>query len=292
MKFYYYLASSFCVINIFEFKWYYFKRKGQFFIQTYHGDRGPKKVLLELNNDYDVCDGKVTDLFVSGSEFGSNRAPSAFKYSGRIIQKGMPRNDQLVVIDSEKANLIKQKLNIPTDKRVLLYCPTFRDDAHLNFNQYLDLNVLRQSIDGNPIILFRKHRVDRVSTSRQFDDSGILDVSNYPDMSDLLLIADILISDYSTAVYDFALTSRPIVLYLFDYASYASTRNLKFRLESTGLKIVTSQKELIDYLSQGEFGDSKNIDAQCLAFFKTNESGFSSEKICSIIDSEFKKHIL
>lgn len=283
-KFVKYLCSSFCVINNFEYTWFYKKRKKQFFVQTYHGERGVKKILLDNNYTLDqVRDYLVTDLCVSGSKFGTKKFKSAFNYGGEIIEFGIPRNDELV--KGKTNDDLKAKLGIPLDKKVLLYAPTFRDSDN-QFNEIIDFCELKKALGEEYVFLIRKHRVMKEIKNVP---SFVLDVSDYPDIADILLITDFLITDYSSVAFDFVLTEKPVLLAVFDIESYMSnSRPFMFDLNECGLPIAKNMNELIAIINAYSNNDYAKCDRKALDFFGTFETGESSKEICKRIDNFYK----
>lgn len=285
------LLSSFCVINNFEFTSIFIKRKKQLFIQTYHGDRGPKKILFDCDSSVECLDNKVTDLMIVGSKFGAERALSAFRYTGKILQIGMPRNDQLIIPDNNKALEIRKRLNIPDNKKVLLYAPTFRN-VPTDYSKNIDLKRINQLLNEEYVILVRMHRADKQKDL--FVKNGTaMDVSWYPDVSDILLITDYLITDYSSVAFDFALRLKPIILYMFDYCEYIkSSRGLMFDIKDCGLKTAFTKEELEDVVLNTSHTVFAELDLQSLAFFGTTETGKSANIICEVINDEYTKRFV
>ena len=120
-------ATARCFVDNFNRPIYMLKFPDQLYVQTWHGDRGFKKVLFDMNDGLDYPDGAQMDLAVSGSRFGTEVYRTAFRYSGAVLQTGMPRNDALVRRDLSRGEAARRALNLPEGARVMLYAPTFRD---------------------------------------------------------------------------------------------------------------------------------------------------------------------
>lgn len=294
ISFYKELSTSFCYITNTENGPNIFKRKNQFFIQTWHGDRVPKKVLYNADDlsklFFEICDDKITDLCISGSAIGTEVYRTAFKYSGEILEKGMPRNDKLVYPNDKESNTIRQKLGIKDDCKILLYAPTFRDN---NFKNKQDVNVdlirLKDILEADGTkwkILVRAHSA---SSGFNINNKEYIDVTYYPDMADLLLVSDILITDYSSCSGDFILKDNLVVLAMFDYDSYVNDcRTLAFVPSEVGYFVAYNQEMLEEIISNSTDEDIKQNCNKLCENFQIKESGRSSEIICNIICDKYR----
>ena len=140
----------------------------------------------------------------------------------------MPRNDELSkVMTTQEKERIKKKLNIPVNKKVILYVPTYREyDNNKNENYIkppIDINKWKKQLENDYILLFRIHYETERILGLTFDDF-IYNVSNYESINDLLKIADVLISDYSGIIFDYAILERPIYSFAYDYEKYIELR--------------------------------------------------------------------
>lgn len=265
------------------------KRKGQLFIQTWHGDRGIKKILFDsldargLSHElYNFYDYKLTDCFVIGSDYAENRIRTAFKYTGMTLKKGCPRNDCLVT--PTNGETIRKAIGILPGYKVVLYAPTLRRNSQLikgNIDINQTLNTL--SRDGNEwICLVRAH--PKSLGIEIIDGSDIIDVTDYPDMADLLVIADVLITDYSSCAGDYIITKRPLILAQFDYETYLQEdRSLNIDLEEAGFFIAKNQDELNNLIENTSLEDFSRNDEKLCHFFGIHESGQSAEEVCHFI---------
>lgn len=204
-------AASHVVTNI-EMPGYYAKRPGAFYLQTWHGT--PLKRIA-----FDVADPRFAagryltrlradiakwDALVSPNPFSTEVFRRAFGYEGRVLETGYPRNDHLA---AERA-AARRGLGLADGERAILYCPTWRDRP--DFDLRLDLAAL----PGTVLLRLHPHaRLDAVPP-------GVRDVSGHGDMRELLAAADVLITDYSSAMFDFAVTGRPMLFFVDDLAAY------------------------------------------------------------------------
>jgi len=275
------------------------KRKGQFFIQTWHGDRGFKKCLYENTEhkkDYNIVDNKVTDICVAGSDFGVDFYRKAFKYEGEILREGMPKNERLLLDDEGEISNLRQKLGIPDQCRILTYAPTFRDTCTQCQPTVIDIEqtlcALEETWNEPWICLIRAHAASKGIVA-EVDNRRIFDVSSVSDMADVLLVSDMLITDYSSCAGDYILCKKPVVLAVFDKDEYErESRSLKMPIEETGFYIAYNQDELNNLIKNTTEEEYAHRCEAVMEYYGTAESGKASEIICHRIDDAYKKYIL
>ena len=211
------------------------KRDDQVYLQTWHGTplkrigldieppRRPNTVAyLERQNE----DTPKWDLLLAPNAFATPIFRRAFAFDGEIAETGYPRNDLLRHPErAERAAQVRRLLGIPAGKRVVLYAPTWRDDAfqqggRYRFDLQLDLEAVSDALGGDHVILLRTHFNVRDPLSGSDLGTGLMDVTRYPDIAELYLISDVLITDYSSAMFDFALTGRPMLFFTYDLEHY------------------------------------------------------------------------
>lgn len=268
------------------------KSQKQRFIQTWHGDKAFKKVLLDETRDFvpEQIEG-YCDLAVAGSEYGKRQYESAFRYKGRILMEGTPRNDRLVQNDPDLQQALKKSLNISENIKLLLYAPTLRREASQNKQkqQIQDLNISKtldhlEEKDGCKWICLLRAHPAMVGLSGAGDDSRIMDVSSYEDMADLLLISDMLITDYSSCAGDFALLRRPLVLYQADRQEYLEKdRTFYFDIDESPYFVAQNQEQLESIIADMTPEKvAENCD-EILEFYGDCETGHAAESVAKII---------
>ncbi len=272
-------STARCFVDNFNRPQYMLKFPGQIYVQTWHGDRGFKKVLFDMGTGEPFPDGAQMDLAVSGSDFGSRVYRSAFGYKGEILAEGCPRNDLLVNPPEGLAARVRAGLDIPEGARVLLYAPTFRDATAGRAQQaLLDLDRARAALERSTgekwICLTRGHDLNRGVSA-----GGQRDVSDYPEVSELLLAVDLLITDYSSIGGDFMLLNRPVIYFQPDRAQY--DRGLYFDPDDSPLIVAHTEAELLDLLSN-PIDAAENCRA-ALGFFGTCESGRAADAVAQWI---------
>lgn len=264
-----------------------YKGRDTFYIQTWHGDRGLKAIgYLSENSksknfsgyDLDGC-----DLMVAGSDYGVKKARQGLRYNGEVIVEGMPRNDKLVNIDkySEEAAEVRRQLGIDNNVKILLYAPTYRDEKGSQ-QCAIDIPSSIADLEANGekwICLVRSHSLSK-GISMGAGSTACLDVTSYPDMADLLLIADLLVTDYSSCAGDFLLTGRPVILAHFDRDDYEEQgRSLWVNPEEAGYLVAKNQNELNQILSNLYSYNHQSIADKINRFYGTKETGQSSEAV-------------
>jgi len=195
---------------------------------------------------------------VSPGGFATPILSRAFPFEAELIETGLPRTDTLLRADRERlADGIKRRLGLRAGKRIVLYAPTYRDhlaDAYgYRLGPLLDLRALHSALAPEHVVLFRRHRlVDRALPA---DVEGLVfDVSDYPDATELLLVADMLVTDYSSAIFDFASTGRPMVFFTPDLEAYRDEiRGFSIDFESVAPgPLLGTTAEVIEALQQPE----------------------------------------
>jgi CDP-glycerol glycerophosphotransferase len=196
------------------------KPAGAYYLQTWHGTplkqihRAAATIpseadMLELDDDI-----ARWDTLVSQSPAATVLLRRAFGYDGPVLETGYPRNDVLSAPDAdERRAALRDELGIAPEVTAVLYAPTYRDD------QVDDLEVLLDRLGPGYTVLLRQHyylyrRPVRTGVA------GLVDVSDHPDVADLYLAADALVTDYSSAMFDFAVTGKRLLLYPYDLAHY------------------------------------------------------------------------
>jgi CDP-glycerol glycerophosphotransferase len=179
-------------------------------------------------------------FLVSPNGFCTPILRRAFRYRGEICEIGSPRNDLLVAGDRDAVTTaVRESIGLPPDKKIVLYAPTWRDNEYhgpglYKFRLRLDVASFPEELRQEYALLVRRHPNTVDDLLGQGSDF-VWDVGNYPDPRDLLVAADVLVTDYSTIALDFANTGRPILFYAYDLAHYRDhLRGFYFDLEADG----------------------------------------------------------
>ena len=177
-----------------------------------------------------------------------------------FLLSDLPRNDILAKgISKERELAIKTKIGISDDRKVLLYMPTYREYlVDENMDMYIkppmDLKRWKDELGDQYILLMRAH----YAVSRALDiknDGFVFDVSNYPEVNDLYLIADVLISDYSSSFFDYSILDRPMICFAYDLEEYSEKRGLYIDLsKELPCRINKTEAEVIDEIKTLDYG--------------------------------------
>lgn len=269
------IATAAALVDNFNRPHYMLKFSGQYLVQTWHGDRAFKKVLLDAFPDAPFPDGAQIDLAVAGSQYGLRQFRSAFGYKGEVLMEGLPRNDLLLSPPPGRREAVRRALGVDARTRMLLYAPTFRDGTRgkkqpCAFDMEAALARLAQATGQRWIAFVRGHE-----QNTGVECACATDVSAYPEMAELLLAADMLITDYSSCAGDFLLTGRPVILYQERTERY--DRGLYFAVEDSPWRVATSQQELFWWFDHLD-GAAQN-DRAVLKFYGACETGRSAEAV-------------
>lgn len=236
------------------------KRKGQLYLQTWHGF-ALKKLEQDAETGLESAyvkaakrDSAQCDVFVAGSGFMEKLYRSVFWYSGPVLKTGTPRNDVFYRNHAELHARVCKALGLPEDRKLALYAPTFRDD-HSTEAYRLDTDMVRRKAEenfkGEWSVLVRLHPnvADQAKGLFAYDGDRLVNVTDYPDMQELLCAAGLLITDYSSSLFDYALTGKPVVQFATDIESYRQGRDFYFPLDALPFPLAQSNEELESILT-------------------------------------------
>lgn len=296
------LATSRILVNNTNFPGFFRKRKGQLYLQTWHGTP-----LKRLGRDIvDVVpsisylrmmdrEAQSWDFLISPSRYCTELFPKAFNYSGKIIETGYPRNDALVN-DWAKSAEIRKSLGIAESQKVVLYAPTWRDYQRTATGNWKPVSFLSGNVGEDIQVLFRGHTNTHAAHSSEVA-KGAIDVTSYPNVADLYLAADCLITDYSSSMFDFSVTGKPIIFLVPDIDTYGAKRGFYFDFEDEAPgPLVRDAREIPSLLA--------NLDRVKLEYeakyanwrkkFNSLEDGQASkrvvERLLSAFHSQFSAH--
>lgn len=261
-----YLAGAGYWITNYRMPDHVWPRKDQVYIQCWHGtplkrlgydletSENAVDSISEIRRKYDRDASKFTRI-LSPSGFASEKFSSAWNLKERgmedkLLEIGYPRNDFLVNHTEDDVKQIRRHLGIPEGKKVILYAPTWRDNQHetgvgFTYSLNLDFEKLRQALGEEYVVVFRVHYLVASTFSFQDYQGFIYNASDYDDINHLYLIADLLITDYSSVFFDYAILKKPMLFYMYDLEDYKdSIRGFYFGIDRLPGKIVTRQEEL------------------------------------------------
>lgn len=298
LGYYYYMArSGYMVFNSRQPVWVV-KRKENVFLQTWHGT--PLKRLVFDIEDISSATPKYKqqvykqsrawDYLIAANDFSRETFKRCFLFTNTILSTGYPRNDILYSPDRDQiASIIRNRLGIPEVKKTILYAPTWRDDEFYDKGQYkfelrLNLDMMKGELGEDYVILIRTHYFIADSIDL-FDLSGFAyNVSKYDDISELYLVSDILVTDYSSVFFDFANLKRPMLFFTYDLEKYRDVLRgfyIDIEKEVPGPLVFTT-KELIDAI--------KDITAVSKKYKERYEEFYN--KFCGWEDGQASKKVV
>ncbi len=277
------LARARYLVNNVNFPNYVRKRRGQVYLQTHHGT--PIKTMgldqqyhpAGAGMDFEAmlrrCD--AWDYSVSANAFSTQMWERSYPCRFEALETGYPRNDRLARADAADAAAARAALGIAPDRVVALYVPTFRPEP-MTLPAF-DPRAVAGALGRHGLVLVRGHYL----TEDRFPDGDqVRDVFDHPVVEDLYLAADVLISDYSSAVFDFAVLDRPIVLYTPDWEEYRRNRGVVFDVvaQPPG-PVVRDLGELVTLLREGRQGEDAELRRAFRERFCAWEDGHAAERV-------------
>lgn len=248
LGYYYYMAKAkYLVYNVRQPK-SFIKKKGQVFLETWHGT--PLKRLVfdqvevtgasPLYKEQVYRQSRSWDYLIAPNKFSSDIFRSCFMYDKEMLETGYPRNDILHLPEEkkeQKAAGIKAALGIPNEKKVILYAPTWRDDEFYDKGKYrftlqLDLQKMQETLGDEYVVVLRTHYFIVNVLDLSAYEGFVYNASTYNDIAHLYLIADVMITDYSSVFFDYANLKRPILFFMYDIEKYRDAlRGFYFDIE-------------------------------------------------------------
>lgn len=283
------------------------KRKRTIYIQTWHAIAGIKPIgkqrgskLPRIAQIISESDSKMIDYVLSGNEWSCKMWPDGLIYYGKFIRTGIPRCDILFSEKERMRQKYRDKYNLPLDTSIILYAPTFRGGSqnrkrrvlanigHLDFERLV--NALKSKFGGNWHVFLRLHpQVAEHSDKIVIEKKGsmVIDVSQYPDMNELMVASDILLTDYSSSIFESIIMNQVGFLYMEDREEYTKDRgNLMFDSEDLPFPIAYDMAGLekqIEIFDDEEYKRKVNEFKEKLGIF---EDGMASVRVVDFIEEK------
>lgn len=281
-------------------------KENQVYVQCWHGtplkrlgfdikvDASDAKNDAEATREMYEEDARKYTYMISPSAYCSEKFISAFnlKALGKeniMIEEGYPRNDVLTNTTQEYTTEIREKLSIPEGKKVILYAPTWRDNQHTRGVGYvyeapIDFNRLKKTIGDEYVILFRAHYFIDNAFDFSKDEGFVIDVCDYPEINDLYIVSDILITDYSSVFFDYGILKRPIIFYMYDLDYYKDElRGFYIDISELPGPIIKTQHELEEKIDTIELwtstGEYKKKYERFTSKFTYLDDGHATERV-------------
>lgn len=256
--YFYKLATSKVWIFNSRKKFFFKKRKEQYYVQTWHGCIALKKIekdaIENLNPIYLMhakSDSKDIDLFISSNKVFSNQCRTTFEYYGEIIEEGTPKND--ILVNQNFSEISKKKvyknLNLEKDVNILFYAPTFREN-YINDPYDIDLEKAIKTLEIKTgkkwIAIVKFHPKLKENEKIKYSSSNIItdNISDF-DISELVFSSEIIVTDYSSVMFDGMIAQKKVVLYIKDFEQYYNERGFYIKLEDLPFFKATNNNEVM-----------------------------------------------
>ena len=300
LKYFYYMARARYLVTNANFPNKFVKRPGTTHVQTKHGtplkymgldilEKDPAG-LGSARNFAKRC--KRWDYVISSNPYSSDTWREGFPYQYRVLETGYPRNDMLVTASDADRAAVRDMLGLPRGKKVVLYAPTFRpqypDDVlatHPDKDQIV--SAIMAGLDAGSVLAIRDHYF-LPPDSTWADDPRIVDLSAHASTTDVLLATDMLITDYSSIMFDFAVQKRPIIVFAYDRALYADLRGMYFDISKEHPGVYCETLSELETALKSDQSNSPQARAKLEAFhakFCPWDDGHAAARACDIIFS-------
>lgn len=286
------------------------KRKETTYIQTWHGTP-LKKLALDMDNVFMAGSQSIKtykenfykntrrwDYLISQNPYSTEIFRRCFAFKKQILEIGYPRNDILFKNNTKDYILsVKKILDIPLNKKVILYAPTWRDNEYYEKGKYkfivkIDFNQLRRELEDEYIFIVKYHYLvnDQVDWERY--KGFIYNFDNSYDIADLYLISDAMITDYSSVMFDYSILKRPIFFYAYDLDDYKE--NLRgFYFDFIGEvpgPISKTTSELIHDIKNYNIKDYEEKFVKFIENYNLLDDGTASWKVVMLINKLMEKN--
>lgn len=289
------LGTAKYLVNNNDFPVFFRKRRGQVYVQTWHGT--PLKRIgfdtprQRLTPSYLRTLGREPgewDLLLAQSPFAARQLARAFRYTGPVAVLGYPRNDALRSASAQSVRAeVRDRLCISPADTVVLYAPTWRDNAVDSSGRVQAVSYLKAAdaaqLGPGYSLLYRGHH--KVLGQRGNPALGMKDVTDYPHVTDLCLAADVLVTDYSSIVFDFAVTGKPIFFLAPDLAQYRDeTRGFYFDLqEQAPGPIAENSRQLFDQIRSHRPAQWESKYRTFVETYAPMDDGGATARVCRAV---------
>lgn len=273
------------------------KKREQFYIQTWHGGLGPKKIEGEIEEMLSKkyvrsakLDGSICDAIIIANKFQDKQFKKSFWLNKRtkFLNTGLPCNDYYFKQDLIEKDMhsVKSYFNLTKDATVILYAPTFRDDNSTDGYKIDFENVLKafeKKTNSECVLIVRLHpNAVKLADFIKYNDK-IINGSMYPDVQKLCAMSDYLISDYSSIVFDFVILKKPVFICAVDIEKYSKMRPLNELFEEYPFPIAETGKELILNINNFDIKKYLYNISQFQKKFPSYDKGNASKQIAKLI---------
>lgn len=305
LRYLYYMATA--KIWVFDSRQpeFLIRRKGTYYIQTWHGTP-LKKLALDMEDVFMVGESDIDtykDLFaknvhtwdylISQNPFSSGTFRRAFDFQKEMLEIGYPRNDILFRENTpDGIRRYRKELGLPQDKKVILYAPTFRDDEYSEDDRYkfqpqISFDQMRDELGDEYVVIVKYHYLIMDSVDWSPYEGFIYHFDQSHDIAELFLVSDMLITDYSSVMFDYSILNRPMFFFAYDFYKYKNELRgfyFSYRGEMPG-PISSTTEELIEDIKTY---DPKEYEEKYLQFhekYNSIDDGRASGRVLELINS-------
>lgn len=278
--------------------WVFKRPKGQFFLETWHGGLGFKKIGFEVPEKISLVEkirikhtAKVVDVWLSNSDWLSNAFRKGNLYKGEIWKSGLPKMAYLMNNESSSKKKVRDYYKLDSKMKIMVYAPTMRKNASeddFKIDSESVLQALKKEFGGEWKIIIRLHPVNEAEgclKAIKFS-KDVLNGNKYADMQELIAAADVFVSDYSSAMFDSGILRHPTFCFAYDEKQYNKERGLCVDIWKLPFPVVKNNDELCRTVM--EFNDGKYLNGLETYFEKVGliEPKDSTEKVVELIWSK------
>ena len=306
-KFLYYTLRSGAWIFDARHLYYLRKNKKAKYVQTWHGTPLKKLALdmeyMDMNGSQDIeryhqefrDNSLLWQYLISQNPFSSEIFRSAFDFKGEMLEIGYPRNDILINRNNaEDIDEIKGRFNIPKDKKIILYAPTWRDNQYHDNNEYkfateMDFDKMHKELGDEYTLIVKFHYLVKENIDWSRYDNFVIECDAEWDIQELYLISDMMITDYSSVMFDYSILKRPMIFFAYDLDNYKNNlRGFYFDMfEEVPGPICQTNEEMIEFIKnyteedyQTQFGEKYKKWSEK---FNPFDDGNASKKVIELI---------
>ena len=285
-----YLRTRFFITND-AFPVWALRRPNQYWMNTWHAGMNYKHIGYDYLMPMSRANAKMfriknrqPNFYLSGSKFFTEDTSKSFRFDEKIfVPTGLPRNDIFFKDRPDICEKVRKFYGIDADTKMVIFAPTFRVGMRsstfgMDFKMVCD--AFAQRFGGKWVLLFRNHNFVKAKNTY----AGAIDVSSYHDMQELMYAADVLISDYSSCLYDFCMTGRPAFVYATDIDNYVQNeRSFAYPFEKWPFPVADSNDVLVDKIVNFDESDYNARVTEHLRDAGAYDNGTASEQAVNII---------
>ena len=304
LRYLYYMATA--KIWVFDSRQpeFLIRRKGTYYIQTWHGTP-LKKLALDMKDVFMVGESDIQnykdkfvknvstwDYLLSQNHFSTEKFRQAFDFKKEILEYGYPRNDLLLKNNNqEELKRYRKMLGLPMDKKIILYAPTFRDDEYSTEDTYefqpkISFDMLKEELGDEYIMIVKYHYLIMDAVDWSPYEGFIYHFDQSRDIAELFLASDMLITDYSSVMFDFSILKKPMFFFAYDLDKYKNKlRGFYFPYDTVPGPISETTSELIKDIKEYDYDKYRDKYDAFHDKFNALDDGNASGRVTKLIDN-------